>query len=362
MLLISVSIQDVVDLVTDAAWRFTVVALGVLAILIVLSAIVSRYISQPIAQMTEAIAQMGKGNLNVRTRARGNSEIAQMARTFDDMSGKLANAERQRQEFVANASHELKTPLSSIKILTESLLYRENVPEETYREFLSDINQQIDRLNTLLDDLLVLAQSERGDVVMHYTNESLNSLLDDCVKTLMPLAREKDISIYLPEEKVRIRCDRLKLNTALLNLLSNGIKYTPRGGSVGVSAHADGQWVTIRVWDTGVGIPEEDRAHIFERFYRVDKGTLAQHRGYGPGPGHRAADHAPARGRDLFRRCTRPRNGFRCPAAARGGGRMKKGNTVVCMPAHSGSMRLPGGGGIRHGIQAHAADQSVQRG
>ncbi len=288
VLLVSVSIQDVVDLTSNALLRFSFVALGILIVLIMSSVIVSRFISLPIVQMTEAITQMSKGEFQARTKIRGNSEIAQLARTFNTMSEQLENIERQRQEFVSNASHELKTPLSAIKILAESLLYEQNVPEATYKEFLSDINEQIDRMNLLLRDLLILAQSERSSTAMRYTMESLDNLIAECAKTLMPLSQEKHIKLSLPENKIQMRCDRLKLNTAIMNLISNGIKYTPEGGSVSVNIEEEKdeggvQWIKIIVSDTGIGIPEEDRIHIFERFYRVDKARSRDTGGTGLG-------------------------------------------------------------------------------
>ncbi len=285
VLLVSTSIQDVVDLITSAILRFSFVALGILTVLVMASVIVSRFISLPIGQMTEAITMMGKGEFHARTKIRGNSEIAQMARTFNAMSEQLENIERQRQEFVANASHELKTPLSAIKILTESLLYEQNVPEATYKEFLSDINEQIDRMNYLLRDLLILAQSERSSTIMRYTTEWIDALIAECAKMLLPLAQEKHIALNLPTNKIQIRCDRLKINTAITNLISNGIKYTPEGGSVTVRIEEDDQdpWISIIVADTGIGIPEEDRVHIFERFYRVDKARSRDTGGTGLG-------------------------------------------------------------------------------
>ena len=283
VLLVSVSIQDVVDLISYAVLRFTAVAIGILAVLVMVSYIVSRYISLPIAQMTEAIEQMGKGELNVRIKIRGSGEISRMARTFNAMSEQIENIERQRQEFVANASHELKTPLSAIKILAESLLYEQNVPEATYKEFLSDINGQIDRMNSMLNDLLLLAQSEQSNTSMRYTSEWLDKLITECAKTLLPIAQEKHITLSLPETRIQMRCDRLKLSTALMNLISNGIKYTPEGGNVAVQIEPDEQWINIIVSDTGIGIPEEDRIHIFERFYRVDKARSRDTGGTGLG-------------------------------------------------------------------------------
>lgn len=281
--LISVSIQDVVDLTMGAVTRFAAVSVGILALLIVASVVVSRWISLPIAQMTGAIKQMSHGKFDARVHVKGASEIAEMGRTFNVMSEQLQNVDRQRGDFVANASHELKTPLSAIKILTESLLYQEHVPEETYKEFLMDINAQIDRLNSLLGDLLILAQSDRSSNAMHYTTESLDAILTECVRMLTPLAQEKQIELVTPLHHAQMKCDRLKLTTAVMNLISNGIKYTPNGGKVTAQAWAENGTVYIEVKDTGIGIPKADQAHIFERFYRVDKARSRETGGTGLG-------------------------------------------------------------------------------
>ncbi|MFQ7281289.1 MAG: sensor histidine kinase [Christensenellales bacterium] len=199
------------------------------------------------------------------------------------MSERLDNVENQRRDFISNASHELKTPLSSIKILAESLLYQENVPEEMYKEFLTDINAEIDRLNSLLTDLLTLAQADNPAMVMRMTWENLDEIIAECIHSLQPLAQEKNIKINHIWNGVSMRCDRLKMSTALINLISNGIKYTPPEGSVTVEVEEQSQFIIITVSDTGIGIPQEEQAHVFERFYRVDRARARDTGGTGLG-------------------------------------------------------------------------------
>ncbi len=283
ILLVSLPMQDVVDLTHSVMTKFTVVSVCILVILVVASIFISRWISMPITQMTSAIRRMSHGDFEARVRVTGASEIAEMGRTFNRMSEQLASIDRQRSEFVSNASHELKTPMSAIKILTESLLYQENVPEEMYKEFLNDINEQIDRSNSLLSDLLELAQTERSSVAMRYTNQPVSDIIEEAVKTLQPIADEKGVALIVLPTVIRLQCDRIKMTTALINLISNGIKYTPQGGSVTISVDVQEQWVAIHVADTGIGIPKDDQAKIFERFYRVDKARSRETGGTGLG-------------------------------------------------------------------------------
>ena len=283
ILLVSLPMQDVVDLTNSVMTQFTVVSVCILVILVVASIFISRWISMPITQMTSAIRRMSHGDFDARVRVTGASEIAEMGRTFNRMSEQLANIDRQRSEFVSNASHELKTPMSAIKILTESLLYQENVPEEMYKEFLNDINEQIDRSNSLLSDLLELAQTERSSVAMRYTNQPVSEIIEEAVKTMQPIADAKGVALIVLPTVVRLQCDRIKMTTALINLISNGIKYTPQGGSVTISVDVQDQWVAIHVTDTGIGIPKDDQAKVFERFYRVDKARSRETGGTGLG-------------------------------------------------------------------------------
>ena len=168
--------------------------------------------------------------------------------------------------------HELKTPLSSIKVLSESLTLQENVPVEMYKEFLKDIDSEIDRLTAIINDLLLLVKMDQKEVPMTINSFNLNQLVQDILKRLYPLANKKDIElIYESFREVLIEADEMKVTLAISNLVENGIKYTPEGGRVKVIVDADHQNAFIKVIDTGIGIPEEDYEKIFQRFYRVDK-------------------------------------------------------------------------------------------
>ena len=188
------------------------------------------------------------------------------------MADKLEKVEETRQTFVSNVSHELKTPLSSIKVLSESILLENNVPKEMYVEFLQDINSEVDRLTVIINDLLTLVKLDQKEIPLNFEEADLNELLEEIVKRLMPMADKKGVNVSLINMKpVTAEFDRVKLTLALSNLIDNGIKYTPEGGEVKVTVDCDHQHAFITVADTGIGIAEEEIGKIFERFYRVDK-------------------------------------------------------------------------------------------
>ena len=188
------------------------------------------------------------------------------------MTKQLQRVEQSRQEFVSNVSHELKTPLSSIKVLTESLMFQEDVPVEIYKEFFEDINSEVDRLNSIISDLLTLVRLDQREIPLNIQEVNMGELLQGILKRLVPLAKKKSIDlIYESHREVMAEIDEVKLSLALTNLIENAIKYTPDGGRVNVSLQADLQDASIIVADTGIGIAKEEQSRIFERFYRTDK-------------------------------------------------------------------------------------------
>jgi len=159
-----------------------------------------------------------------------------------------------------------------MKVLSESLLLQESVPEEVYREFLQDIVSEVDRMTTINNDLLALVKIDQREQGLNIQLISINHMVEDILKRLSPLAEQRNIALYYDDVRpVEIDADEIKLSLAISNIVENGIKYTPGGGTVKVVVDADHQYVYITVQDTGIGIPEEEQNHIFTRFYRVDK-------------------------------------------------------------------------------------------
>ena len=205
----------------------------------------------------------------------------------DNMNGIFAKSqllEESRQEFVSNVSHELKTPITSMKVLSESILMQDNVPVEMYREFMNDIVLEIDREAQIISDLLTLVKTDKGSDSLNIERVDINELMEVILKRLTPLAEKRRIEITFESfREVEADIDKVKFTLAISNLIENGIKYNVDGGWIRVSLNADHKNLYIKVADSGVGIPEDCVEHIFERFYRVDKARSRDTGGTGLG-------------------------------------------------------------------------------
>lgn len=205
----------------------------------------------------------------------------------DNMNGIFAKSqllEESRQEFVSNVSHELKTPITSMKVLSESILMQDNVPVEMYREFMNDIVLEIDREAQIISDLLTLVKTDKGSDSLNIERVDINELMEVILKRLTPLAEKRSIEITFESfQEVEADIDKVKFTLAISNLIENGIKYNVDGGWIRVSLNADHKNLYIKVADSGVGIPEDCVEHIFERFYRVDKARSRDTGGTGLG-------------------------------------------------------------------------------
>jgi len=244
------------------------VGLAVIALII----FTSNMLIAPLRRMLRVVQRTAAGRLDQRVPVKGGDEYAIWATAFNSMTEKLEQVEKTREEFVSNVSHELKTPLSSMKVLSESLLLQESVPEEMYREFLQDIVSEVDRMSSINNDLLALVKIDQREQGLNIRLISINSMVEDILKRLSPLAEQRNIALYYDDVRpVEMDADEIKLSLAVSNIVENGIKYTPGGGTVKVVVDADHQHVYITVQDTGIGIPEEEQSRIFTRFYRVDK-------------------------------------------------------------------------------------------
>ena len=257
-------------------------AVAVAALIVAL--VFSQIITKPVAAMTRTIQKMGKGDLSARVKVRGSGEIRQLAESYNTMAEQLERLDRSRNQFVSNASHELKTPLATMKILLESLIYQPDMPAELRAEFMQDMNHEIDRLTGIITDLLTLTQMDSRRMELHPSMVNLSELVEETLRLLTPAAEQRGQCLTgQVTPGCNLVADRSKLGQIIYNLTENGLKYTPDGGEVTVSLTTEGRTAILTVQDNGVGIPPEDQGHIFERFYRVDKARSRETGGTGLG-------------------------------------------------------------------------------
>ena len=172
------------------------------------------------------------------------------------MLGRVKSLDNSRQEFVSNVSHELKTPLTSMKVLADSLVGQENVPVELYQEFMQDIAEEIDRENKIITDLLTLVKLDKKAANVNIDTVNINELLELILKRLKPIAGKRNIELILESFRpVNAEVDETKLTLALSNLVENAIKYNVEDGWVRVSLNADHKYFYVTVADSGKGIP-----------------------------------------------------------------------------------------------------------
>ena len=212
------------------------------------------------------------------------TETEKIANAFNQMVARSKLLDESRQEFVSNVSHELKTPLTSMKVLADSLVQMPDAPVEFYREFMEDISKEIDRENAIIADLLTMVKLDKTQAEMNIQAHNMNEMLELILKRLKPIAAKQNVEMVFESFRdVVAEVDEVKLTLALTNFVENAIKYNKENGWVHVSLDADHKYFYVKVIDSGCGIPEEDQEHIFERFYRVDKSHSREIGGTGLG-------------------------------------------------------------------------------
>ena len=278
------SAQNLIN-IFDEMENISQTMLVLLAIVIALAAFFySREVVIPLKKVNHAIDHITDGYLEEPVELTGMTEIEDISESLNQMTTMLHNLEEARQEFVSNVSHELKTPITSIKVLADSLTMQEDAPVELYREFMGDINEELERLTKIINDLLSLVRMDKNASVMNVEEVNVNEFLEGILKRLRPIADKRNIElIYESLRPVNAQIDTVKMSMAFTNLIENAIKYNFDDGWVRVSLNADHRFFYLKVSDSGVGIPEELQDHIFERFYRVDKARSRETGGNGLG-------------------------------------------------------------------------------
>lgn len=284
VMLTSVS-TDTIDMtlriLSRKAW---IIDVTMCVIVFVLAMFFSRFLTNPFNKVTEAINDVSAGFTDEALSVPDYSETVHIVDAFNRVLRRMRVLDESRQEFVSNVSHELKTPITSVKLLAESLISQEEVPVELYREFMVDIVGEIDREDKIINDLLELVKLDKTNGTLSIEQTNISSLLELILKRLTPIAQQSDIEItFISNRDITAEVDDVKLTLALTNFVENAIKYNKENGKVTVTLDGDYQNFTVQIADTGIGIPEEYYDHIYERFYRVDKSHSREIGGTGLG-------------------------------------------------------------------------------
>lgn len=262
------------------------------AIAVVISLIISKTLISPIHGMTKAAEAMADGDFSRKIPVESADEIGILAKTFNDMAAQietmleeLKRVESLRREFVANVSHELRTPLTNIRSYAETISEDKDMPKETEEEFLRIIINQSDRMTKIVQDLLELSRYDSGASVLNIEEFSIEQAVRDVYAAIALEARKRRhvLNLELEWKLPSIKGDRAKIEQVMMNIIANALKYTPDGGTIAIYSGTTGNDVWVKIEDTGVGIPAEDLARVFDRFFRVDKARSRESGGTGLG-------------------------------------------------------------------------------
>ncbi len=280
------SAADAADFMNQIFMTMLMLTVLVSILIGVVSFVMSGVITEPIRDLTQKLSKAADEEGDYILEKTTGGEVGKLIDSFNKMTHQIRKQEEKRQEFVSNASHELKTPLSSIKLISDSLLNVPDAPKEMVDEFLTDMNVQVERLTRIVDKLLTLTRMDSAANVakMEFAVTDLTEMCANIAKALRPLAEQKHIELeYNPELTVYSKIERDRMWEAIYNILDNSIKYTKEDGKVTMNLSKDENNVIIEITDTGIGIASDEIYKIFDRFYRVDKARARETGGTGLG-------------------------------------------------------------------------------
>lgn len=283
-LAVSVSTTNLTDTLRHLWTTAVMIDAAILLLVVMLAVFGTRKLMKPFEKMSDSIDQMEMDFANDKLNVLDYAETREVSEAFNKMLSRMKTVDDSRKDFVANVSHELKTPLASVKVLADSLVNQENVPLETYQEFMIDITHEIDRENNIINDLLALVKNDQGQAALDIKSRNINELVEQTLKRLKPIIDLHNIElVYEKFRPVTAEIDEGKMSRVFTNLVENAIKYNRDGGWIHVTLNSDQQYFYFKVEDSGIGIPPEAVEHIFERFYRVDKSHSREIGGTGLG-------------------------------------------------------------------------------
>ena len=240
------------------------------------SGVVSYYtayrVINPFVEMNHAVQCYSRGDFSTRIPVEGKDETAQLGKSLNEMAEQLRGLEDTRRSFVANVSHELRSPLTSMKGFLEAM-QDGTIPPENYPEYIEIVLNETRRMVTLVNDLLDLARIESGTIQLNFEVFDINELIRRTLLTFEArlVENEMEMEVHFAQEQCLVYADPTQIGQVLRNLIDNAIKYSPKGRSLSVSTYSMRKTVYVTVRDTGIGIPQEDVSHVFDRFYKVEK-------------------------------------------------------------------------------------------
>lgn len=284
VMLTSVSTESIRQTMEIMSEKAIIMEVMVIIIIFAVAFAVSALLSGAFNTVIAAVNKVKDGHSDEQVEMTGIEETDRIVEAFNRMLVRMKTLDDSRQEFVANVSHELKTPLTSMKVLSDALLMQPDAPAELYQEFMQDLSEEIDRENQIINDLLSLVRMDKSAATMNVKSRDINELLEIILKRLRPIARKNNVEVIFESIRpVTAEVDEVKFSQAISNLVENAIKYNHDNGQVKVTLDADHQDFIVEIADTGIGIPADDLEHVYERFYRVDKSHSREIGGTGLG-------------------------------------------------------------------------------
>lgn len=272
LVMIQTAAQTVHAAYRGLAWQMAVVAVGMFLITALIVFFLTRQLTRPLTAMADAAGSMARGDFAARAPEGGSREIKELAGAFNQMAAQLSTLEQSRREFVANVSHELRSPITSIQGFAQGMLDG-TIPQENHEQYLQVVVDETHRLSKLINNLLNLSRMESEDTSLAYSDFDVNELARRVIISRVAQLEEKNLELDadFEEDACYVHADSDQIQQVIINLLDNAIKYTPENGKITLQSRQEKDTVYFRVKDNGIGILPEDSLHIFDRFYKADK-------------------------------------------------------------------------------------------
>ena len=268
---IQTAAQTVYASYQGVAYKIALTALAVAALAAVSVFFITRQIVEPLRVMAQMAGDFAQGKFDRRVPVSGSMETQELASAFNLMAGQLEALEQTRRDFVANVSHELRSPMTSIQGFLTGMLDG-TIPPEEHKQYMQTVLEETRRLSRLVGSLLNLSRMENSETQLAYSDFDIHEMIRQVIIANLPALDEKqmDVSLSFEDEPMRVHADAEQIEQVLINLVSNAIKYTPEGGRITITTQQDKNTrVTVR--DNGPGVAPEDAPYIFDRFYKADK-------------------------------------------------------------------------------------------